>query len=66
MEDAADRVFADARWLFTSSDGDNRAAARFYRALGFQRVGRLPDLVAPGRTEILWRKGRPARVTSRS
>jgi ribosomal protein S18 acetylase RimI-like enzyme len=66
VDDAAARVFAGARWLYTSSDGKNRAAARFYRALGFERVGRLPDLVAPGRTEILWRKGRPGRVTSRS
>jgi ribosomal protein S18 acetylase RimI-like enzyme len=64
VEDAAVRVFAASRWLYTSSDGDNRAAARFYRAIGFERVGRLPDLVAPGRVELLWRMGRP--VTSRS
>jgi ribosomal protein S18 acetylase RimI-like enzyme len=69
VEDAAARVFAGSRWLYTSSDAENRAAARFYQALGFGRVGRLPDLVTPGRTEILWRKGRPeqaARVTARS
>jgi ribosomal protein S18 acetylase RimI-like enzyme len=53
------RVFRKARWLYTSSDEDNIAAARFYRAMGFQRVGRLPDLVVSGRTEILWRKSRP-------
>ena len=52
-------VFRKARWLYTSSDEDNTAAARFYRAMGFHRVGRLPDLVVPGRTEILWRKARP-------
>ncbi len=59
VEDAAVRVFAGARWLYTSSARENRAAARFYRALGFERVGRLPDLVAPGHLEILWRRGRP-------
>jgi ribosomal protein S18 acetylase RimI-like enzyme len=60
VEETAARVLADQRWLFTSADGENRVAARFYRALGFARVGRLPDLVAPGRTELLWRRGRPA------
>jgi ribosomal protein S18 acetylase RimI-like enzyme len=60
VEETAARVLADQRWLFTSSDGENRTAGRFYRALGFVRVGRLPDLVVPGRTEILWRRGRPA------
>jgi ribosomal protein S18 acetylase RimI-like enzyme len=64
VEDVQARVFQRARWLYTSSDGENRAAARFYRALGFERVGRLPDLVTSGRTEILWRKAGPA--TSRS
>ena len=59
VEDAARRVFARLRWLFTSSDSENRAAARFYRTLGFARVGRLPDLVSPGRVELLWRRGRP-------
>jgi ribosomal protein S18 acetylase RimI-like enzyme len=43
------------RWLYTSSDAGNRPAAAFYRKLGFARVGRLPDLVRPGRLEILWR-----------
>lgn len=50
------QVAAKRRWLFVSCDGDNRAALRFYRRLGFARVGRLPDLVAPGRTELLLRK----------
>ncbi len=53
------RTFRTRRWLYTSSDSGNAAAAKFYRKLGFGRVGRLPDLVIPGRTEILWRKGRP-------
>jgi ribosomal protein S18 acetylase RimI-like enzyme len=44
------------RWLFVSADASNRAALGFYRKLGFVRVGRLPDLVAEGRVEILLRK----------
>jgi ribosomal protein S18 acetylase RimI-like enzyme len=48
------------RWLWVSSDDDNRTAARFYKKLGFTRVARLPDLIRDGRSEILWRKGRTA------
>jgi ribosomal protein S18 acetylase RimI-like enzyme len=51
-------AFRKRRWLYVSSDGDNRAAARFYRKLGFERIARIPGLVRDGRTEILWRKGR--------
>jgi ribosomal protein S18 acetylase RimI-like enzyme len=53
------RVFARRRWLFVSCDGNNGAALRFYRRLGFARVGRLPDLVREGRIELLLRKARP-------
>jgi ribosomal protein S18 acetylase RimI-like enzyme len=52
-------AFARKRWLWVSSDAANRRAAGFYRKLGFQRMARLPDLVAAGHVEILWRKGRP-------
>jgi ribosomal protein S18 acetylase RimI-like enzyme len=52
------RVFARWRWLFVSCDAANRAALRFYRRQGFARVGRLPDLVRAGRTELLLRKPR--------
>jgi ribosomal protein S18 acetylase RimI-like enzyme len=62
VEHVAARTFAQRRWLFVSCDGNNAAALRFYRRLGFSRVGRLPDLVRPGRVEILLRKGSaPAR-----
>jgi ribosomal protein S18 acetylase RimI-like enzyme len=64
VEDAAARVFTGARWLYTSSDSLNRPAGRFYRKLGFERVARLPDLVAPGRVEWLWRRGRPLSARS--
>jgi ribosomal protein S18 acetylase RimI-like enzyme len=51
-------TFRKRRWLYVSSDGENRAAGLFYRKLGFARLARIPDLIQPGRTEILWRKGR--------
>jgi ribosomal protein S18 acetylase RimI-like enzyme len=46
------------RWLYVSADSGNQAALRFYRKLGFARVGRLPDLIRAGRTELLLRLGR--------
>jgi len=59
VEHVAAQTFATRRWLYVSSDGNNAAALRFYRKLGFSRVGRLPDLVRQGRTEILLRKSAP-------
>jgi ribosomal protein S18 acetylase RimI-like enzyme len=56
VEHVAARTFVTRRWLYVSCDGKNAAALRFYRNLGFLRVGRLPDLVRQGRTEILLRK----------
>jgi ribosomal protein S18 acetylase RimI-like enzyme len=59
VDHVAARTFAKRRWLYTSADGKNVAALRFYRRLGFARVGRLPDLVRSGRVEILLRKAAP-------
>ena len=58
MEHVAARVFTKRPWLFVSCDAANGRALAFYRKLGFQRVGRLPDLVKPKRVEVLLRKGR--------
>jgi len=58
MARAESQAFVGRRWLYVSADAANRAALRFYRDLGFVRVGRLPDLVREGQTEILLRKGR--------
>jgi ribosomal protein S18 acetylase RimI-like enzyme len=66
VEDVAARTFRRRRWLFTSSDAGNRVAARFYRRLGFVRVGRLPGLVQAGRTEVLWRRGRDTPPSGRA
>jgi ribosomal protein S18 acetylase RimI-like enzyme len=61
VEHVAARTFRKRRWLYVSCDGNNGAALRFYRKLGFSRVGRLPDLVRPGRIELLLRKPAPAK-----
>jgi ribosomal protein S18 acetylase RimI-like enzyme len=53
-------TFKTRRWLYVSSDSANAAAARFYKKLGFSRAARLPGLIREERTEILWRKPRPA------
>lgn len=60
VDQVAARTFATRRWLYTSADGNNRAALRFYRRLGFRRVGKLPDLVSPGHVEILLRRPAPS------
>ncbi|HEY6475122.1 MAG TPA: GNAT family N-acetyltransferase [Polyangia bacterium] len=60
VDHLAARTFASRQWLYVSCDGKNLAALRFYRRLGFSRVGRLPDLVRPGRVEILLRLRKPA------
>jgi len=46
-------VFAKRPWLFVSCDSANPRALSFYKKLGFQRVGRLPDLIKPKRVELL-------------
>ena len=58
-------LLGSRRWLFVSCDADNRAALRFYRRMGFARVGRLPDLVTQGRIELLLRKSAVAGAASR-
>jgi ribosomal protein S18 acetylase RimI-like enzyme len=70
VERLAAHTSATRRWLYVSCDGNNLRALRFYRKLGFSRVGRLPDLIRPGRTEILLRKpavsGKPQSHSSAS
>ncbi len=56
VQHAARRTQKKRRFLYTSSSSDNPHAGRFYKYLGFVRVGRLPDLVKVGVTEILWRR----------
>ena len=42
--------------LFLLVSAFNEAAQRFYRRHGYQQVGRLADYVAPGITELIYRK----------
>jgi GNAT superfamily N-acetyltransferase len=65
MDHVTAQTLSTRRWLYVSCDGNNQAALRFYRKLGFSRVGRLPDLVRPGRVEILFRKGRGQGASAR-
>lgn len=58
MEHVAAHVFQKRPWLFVSCDAANARALSFYKKLGFERVGRLPDLIKPKRVELLLRKGR--------
>jgi ribosomal protein S18 acetylase RimI-like enzyme len=60
VAEARRQVFtvANKRWLYVSADSRNRGALAFYRQLGFSRVGRLPDLIRAGNTEVLLRQGR--------
>ena len=64
VEHVERQIFVEERkrWLYVSTDAGNRAALGFYRALRFVRVGRLPDLIREGRTEILLRKAPTAHV----
>jgi len=59
IERARQQIFAvrGRRWLYVSADSGNHAALAFYRRIGFARVGRLPDLIRAGNTEILLRQG---------
>jgi ribosomal protein S18 acetylase RimI-like enzyme len=59
IDHVAAMTWKKKRWLYVSSDLANRPAAAFYKRVGFERIARIPDLVKQGRTEILWRMGRP-------
>ena len=60
VEYVAAMTWKKRRWLYVSSDVENRPAAAFYRRVGFQKIAKIPDLVRQGRVEILWRMARPA------
>jgi ribosomal protein S18 acetylase RimI-like enzyme len=52
-------AFATATDAFALVTHDNDAARRFYRRRGYAEVGRLPDCVREGITEVVLRKRRP-------
>ena len=50
------RVFAQAKNFFVCVSDFNAGARRFYRRLGYRTVGKIPDLLVPGSSELLLRK----------
>jgi ribosomal protein S18 acetylase RimI-like enzyme len=50
------QVFAEGKNLFACVSDFNGEARYFYRAMGYEEVGPLPDLLVAGRAEILLRK----------
>ncbi len=63
MAHAEAALFAGADDVFLLVSDFNAAAQTFYRRLGYQQVGALPDYVVEGVTELVFRKrkrdGRP-------
>jgi ribosomal protein S18 acetylase RimI-like enzyme len=58
MEAFEAAAFAGAADAFLLVTHDNDAAQRFYLRRGYAEVGRLPDYVRPGITEVVLRKRR--------
>jgi len=56
MEELERRAFRTWPNVFLCVSDFNLGAYEFYRRLGYQEVGLLPDLLLPGRGEVLMRK----------
>jgi ribosomal-protein-alanine N-acetyltransferase len=52
------RVFREHPNVFLCVSSFNRAAQRFYKRMGFKRVGTIPDYIVNGHSEHLMRKTR--------
>jgi ribosomal protein S18 acetylase RimI-like enzyme len=52
------RVFREHPNVFLCVSSFNRAAQRFYKRMGFKRVGTIPDYIVNGHSEYLMRKTR--------
>lgn len=59
MAHAEEGMFASGSDVFLLVSHFNEAGQRFYRALGYEQVGAIPDYVVPGVTELIFRKRRP-------
>lgn len=56
MEALEERAFRDWPNVYLCVSDFNHDARQFYRRLGYDEVGRLNDLLLPGRDEVLMRK----------
>jgi ribosomal protein S18 acetylase RimI-like enzyme len=53
---AEDRILREAPNVFLCVSSFNTRAQKFYRRLGYERIGELRDFIVPGHAEILMRK----------
>ena len=53
---AEERIFREAPNVFLCVSSFNTRAQKFYRRLGYERIGELRDFIVPGHGEILMRK----------
>jgi ribosomal protein S18 acetylase RimI-like enzyme len=56
MDAAEEEILARGPNVFLLVSADNAAARRFYERRGYREIGELADYVAPGLTEVLYRK----------
>jgi ribosomal protein S18 acetylase RimI-like enzyme len=53
---AEERILREAPNVFLCVSSFNTRAQKFYRRLGYERIGELRDFIVPGHAEILMRK----------
>ncbi|HLW46719.1 MAG TPA: N-acetyltransferase [bacterium] len=58
MDAVEDEIFEAGPNVFLLVSARNTPAQRFYERRGYRRIGEMNDYVAPGLTEILYRKTR--------
>lgn len=58
IKDVEQRVFREQPNVFLCVSSFNRAAQRFYKRMGYKRVGTIPDYIVKGHSEHLMRKSR--------
>jgi ribosomal protein S18 acetylase RimI-like enzyme len=58
MQYAEDRIFKAGPNVFLMVSDFNKQAQRFYEALGYRLVGKVPDYIVPGIGEHVYRKTR--------
>ena len=58
MEHAEAALFARSADVFLLVSDFNHAGQAFYRRLGYEQIGAIPDYVVPGVAELVFRKGK--------